>query len=348
MFMDHSGIAKRMGASQPQPRRKAAVYSFIIPVYNEEEILPDLFRQLDQLLARLDGPAEVILVDDGSRDRSGVIAVAQANKDPRYRYLAFSRNFGHQIAITAGMDVAEGDAVIIMDADLQDPPEVVLELVAKWREGYEIVYAQRLSREGESRMKLWTARLFYKTLRRLTAVDIPENVGDFRLVDRKALDTFRAMPERDRFVRGMFGWMGFRQIAVPYHRHARAAGETKYSWGKMLRLASDGIVGFSDLPLRSALWLGLIVSLGAVLFGLYVIGLALHDTNLVPGWASTVVLQAFLSGVNLIMIGVVGLYVGRIHAEVKNRPLYVVARAVGFEHATAAPHAQPSAAIAAP
>jgi polyisoprenyl-phosphate glycosyltransferase len=309
---------------------KRSVYSFVIPMFNEEPVLPILFEKLNLLLGRLDGPAEVILVDDGSRDRTGALAVERARFDSRYRYLALSRNFGHQIAITAGMEAAEGDAVIIMDADLQDPPEVVLDLIAKWREGYDIVYAQRLTREGESRLKLWTASLFYKTIRRLTAVDIPENVGDFRLVGRKALDTFRAMPERDRFVRGMFGWMGFRQTAVPFHRLPRAGGETKYGWRKMLRLAFDGIVGFSDVPLRFALWTGLAVSSGALLFGLFVIALALRDTSLVPGWASTVVILSFLSGTNLVMTGVVGLYVGRIHTEVKQRPLYVIARAVNF------------------
>jgi dolichol-phosphate mannosyltransferase len=228
------------------------------------------------------------------------------------------------------MDAAAGDAIIIMDADLQDPPEVVLALVNKWREGFEIVYAQRLSREGEGLLKIWTASAFYKVLRYLTAVDIPENVGDFRLVDRKALNTFLSMPERDRFVRGMFGWMGFRQTAVGFHRPPRAGGTTKYSWRRMARLALDGIIGFSDVPLRFVLWLGLMVSTGAALFGAYVIGLALWDTALVPGWASTVVILSFLSGINLLMTGVVGLYVGRIHAEVKSRPLYVVARAVNF------------------
>lgn len=312
------------------------VYSLVIPIFNEEAVMPMLLRRLDHLLDALDGSAEVILVDDGSRDTSGIVAAARAKDDPRYRYLALSRNFGHQIAITAGVDAARGDAVIIMDADLQDPPEVVLELAAKWREGYEIVYAQRLSRESESRLKLGTASLFYKTLRRLTAVEIPENVGDFRLVDRKAVETFRAMPERDRFVRGMFGWMGFRQTAVGFHRLSRVAGETKYNWRKMIRLGLDGIVGFSDVPLRLALWSGLAISVCALLFGSYVVMLALWDADLVEGWASTVAVLSFLSGVNLVMTGIVGLYVGRIHSEVKNRPLYVVARRVGFPESSAA------------
>lgn len=305
--------------------------SFVIPLFNEEAVLPILLHRMDRLMERIAEPCEVIFVDDGSTDTCGIVAAGRAKDNPRYRYIALSRNFGHQIAITAGMDAAMGDAVIVMDADLQDPPEVCLELIAKWREGYEIVYAQRLSRDGETALKLWTARLFYKALNRLTAVDIPQNVGDFRLIDRKALDTFRAMPERDRFVRGMFSWMGFKQTAVPFHRMSRVAGATKYGWKKMFRLAFDGIVGFSDVPLRAALWMGATVSAGALLYGAYILMLALFSsTALATGWASTIVILSLIGGMNLIMTGVVGLYVGRIHNEVKQRPLYVVGRAVGF------------------
>lgn len=331
----------------PAPGSERLVYSLVIPIYNEEAVLPVLLHRLDGILERLDGPAEVILVDDGSRDTSGIVAAARANDDPRYRYLALSRNFGHQIAISAGMDAASGEAVIVMDADLQDPPEVVLSLAAKWREGFEIVYARRLSRDGEGRLKRWTALLFYRLLRLATAVDIPADVGDFRLVDRKALEAFRAMPERDRFVRGMFAWMGFRQVAVDFHRLPRLAGKTGYSWSKMIRLAFDGVISFSDAPLRLALWLGSLVSLGAITYGAYVVWLSFHDPAvLVSGWASTVVLLSLLSGVNLLMTGVVGLYVGRIHSEVKQRPLYVVGRAVGFPEAPESlrlvPRAQPT------
>lgn len=308
---------------------RAVVYSFVVPIFNEEAVLPLLLHRLDRLLAELDGPAEVILVDDGSQDISSLMASTKAKDDPRYRYVGLSRNFGHQIAITAGMDRARGDAIIVMDADLQDPPEVVLAMIAKWREGYEIVYARRLSRDGESYLKLATARLFYKMLRKLSAVEIPENVGDFRLIDRKVLDAFKGMPERDRFVRGMFSWLGFRQTAVEFHRDARAAGTTKYGWAKMLRLATDGVIGFSDKPLRAALWLGLAVSSLAMLFGAYVIALSLLGSSLLPGWASLAVLTSFLAGMNLMTIGIVGLYVGRIHNEVKQRPLYVVGREVG-------------------
>ena len=202
-------------------------YSLIIPVLNEAAVLPALLTRLDGLIAALDGPTEVVFVDDGSTDETAAILREREQRDPRFRLLQLSRNFGHQAAITAGMNTSRGDAVIVMDADLQDPPELVLELVAKWREGFQVVYAQRTARHDESAFKRWTAHLFYLGLRKLTAVDIPRDVGDFRLVDRQVVEAFRAMPERDRFVRGMFGWLGFRQTAVPFERQGRAAGETK-------------------------------------------------------------------------------------------------------------------------
>jgi dolichol-phosphate mannosyltransferase len=308
-------------------------YSIVVPVFNEEAVLPLLLRRSDALLDALDGPAETIFVDDGSTDCTSIILQAKAKADPRYRYIALSRNFGHQVAITAGMDAATGDAVVVMDADLQDPPEVVLDMVARWKEGYDVVYARRLSREGESAFKRWTAHLFYRLLGAISTVPIPDDVGDFRLIDRRVADAFRAMPERDRFVRGMFAWLGFRQTEVAFHRAPRIAGETKYPLWKMIRLAVAGAIGFSDAPLRAAIWLGLSVSALAVLYGSYVIGLWFVDTNLVTGWASTIVLILFLSGINMLMTGVVGLYVGRIHAEVKRRPLYVVESRIGFDRA---------------
>jgi len=309
----------------------APVYSLVIPVYNEEAVLPILLRRLDALLEALDAPAEAIFVDDGSRDSSPIVLEAKARADRRYRFIKLSRNFGHQIAITTGMERAAGEAVIVMDADLQDPPEVVLDLIAKWKEGYEVVYAERLSRAGESRFKRLTAALFYRLINALSDVEIPPNVGDFRLVDRKALDAFLAMPERDRFVRGMFAWIGFRQAVVPFHRPPRAAGETKYSLAKMVGLAANAVVSFSDAPLRVALWAGLGVSTLAILYGLTTIALWAMGANLARGWSSIVVLAAFLGGANMLMTGVLGVYVGRIYAEVKRRPLYVVDKAVGFD-----------------
>ena len=241
------------------------------------------------------------------------------------------------------MERASGEAVVVMDADLQDPPEVVLEMIAKWKAGYEVVYAQRLSREGESRFKRLTADLFYRLLGCLSDVEIPRDVGDFRLVDRKALDSFLAMPECDRFVRGMFAWIGFRQAVVKFHRPARAAGETKYSLAKMIRFAVSGVVSFSDAPLRVALWAGLGVCGCAALYALWVAGLWAMNANLARGWSSIILVTTFLGGANMLMTGVLGVYIGRIHTEVKRRPLYVVDRAVGFEAvAEAAPARKPT------
>ncbi len=307
-------------------------YSIVVPVYNEEAVLPLLLRRLDLLMQNLDGPAETIFVDDGSRDCSSIVLRAKAKDDSRFRYLGLSRNFGHQIAITAGMDAAQGDAVIVMDADLQDPPEVVGQMIERWKEGYEVVYGRRLAREGESAFKRLTASLFYKLLGRLSSVDIPRDVGDFRLIDRKVVEAFRAMPEQDRFVRGMFAWLGFKQTEVAFHRLPRLAGETKYPLWKMLRLAMNGVIGFSDAPLRLAIWGGFAISGFAVLYGAYaLIDWLAGDQSLVTGWASTIIIVSFLSGINMIMTGITGLYVGRIHAEVKRRPLYVLSEKIGFD-----------------
>jgi len=312
-------------------------YSVVIPVFNEEAVIPLLLRRLDQLLDQFDAPAEVIFVDDGSSDCSGIVLRAKAKDDPRYRYIGLSRNFGHQIALTAGLDAAAGQAVIVMDADLQDPPEVVGEMIARWKEGYEIVYGRRLRREGETRFKRWTASLFYKALERMSSVNIPRDVGDFRLIDRTVLDAFRDMPEQDRFVRGMFAWLGFRQTEVCFQRLPRPAGETKYPLWKMLRLAVNGMIGFSDAPLRAAIWLGFAVSGCAGLYGLYIVARWwMHDETLVVGWSSTILILSFLIGVNMVLNGIIGLYIGRIHTEVKRRPLYVVRSRVGFEPGAAA------------
>ena len=306
-------------------------YSLVIPVFNEEAVLPVLLRRLDLLMREFDGPAEAIFVDDGSRDCSGIVLRQKAKDDPRFRYIALARNFGHQIAITAGIEAASGDAVVVMDADMQDPPEVVLDMVARWKEGYEVVYGRRLSREGESRFKTATASLFYKLLARLSSVDIPRDSGDFRLIDRKAVEAFRTMPERDRFVRGMFAWLGFRQTEVAFHRLPRLAGETKYPFWKMLRLAVNGVIGFSDAPLRAAIWLGFAVTACAALYtATVVVRWMAGDPHLVVGWASTIIVVSFLSGMNMVMTGLMGLYVGRIYNEVKRRPLYVISERVGF------------------
>lgn len=323
-------------------------YSLVLPIFNEEAVLPLLLPRLDMILDQFDGLAEVIFVDDGSRDLSSFILEQKARTDPRFKYLALSRNFGHQVAVTAGLDRAQGDAVIVMDADLQDPPELVHAMIAKWKEGFEVVCAQRRSRPSESVFKRASANAFYRVISRLASVEMPRDVGDFRLVDRKVVAAFRAMPERDRFVRGMFAWVGFKQTVVGFDRAGRAAGHSKYPLLKMARLAVNGIISFSEAPLRLALWLGMAVSTLAIVYGCVVIVQRLFDPHLVPGWTSTMVVVAFLGGANMLMTGIMGLYVGRIYAEVKRRPLYVTDRAVGFDVGEAAWTARAAPAVPSP
>jgi polyisoprenyl-phosphate glycosyltransferase len=318
-------------------------YSIVIPLYNEEVILPILVERMQEIMAQLDGPAEVVMVDDGSRDRTYPLAQATAARDPRFKLIQFSRNFGHQMAITAGMDAASGDAVVIMDADLQDPPYVILQMIEKWREGYEVVYGLRQAREGEKLFKTMTAAAFYGLLHRMADIDTPSDVGDFRLVDRKALNAFLQMRENNRYVRGMFSWVGFRQAAVPYTREQRQAGTTHYTLRKMVMLASNGILGFSTAPLRLALGTGVFLAFAAVIYGMVAISLKLAGVALVPGYASLLFAITFLSGIQLAVMGMVGLYVGRIYDEARARPLYVVRETHGFGRAEASAIWQPTA-----
>jgi polyisoprenyl-phosphate glycosyltransferase len=312
------------------PMIDAPDYSIVVPVYDEEEVLPALYERLTWLLERLDGSAEVILVDDGSRDDSYALMLDLQKRDPRFKLLRLSRNFGHQIAITAGLDFAAGQAVIVMDADLQDPPETVLTMAERWRDGFEVVYGVRRKRVGETRFKRATAAVFYRLLQRLADVEIPADVGDFRLLDRKALDAYQAMREHDRYLRGMVSWVGFKQIGVQYSRDERRAGETKYPLRKMLKFAADGIVSFSNAPLRLALGLGFIVSATSFLYGFVAILLKVTGAFTVPGWTSVIFVTSFLGGVQLIVLGVVGEYVGRTYIESKGRPLYVVDHSAGL------------------
>lgn len=305
-------------------------YSIVIPLYNEEGGLPTLVERLQEIMAKFDGPAEVVMVDDGSRDATYQLAQAASLQDPRFKLIQFSRNFGHQVAITAGMDAASGDAVIIMDADLQDPPYVVLQMIEKWKEGYEVVYGLRERREGERLFKTATASMFYGLLHRIADIDTPVDVGDFRLVDRKALNAFLQMRENNRYVRGMFSWVGFRQTGVSYTREERHAGTTHYTLSKMVKLASNGILGFSTAPLRLALNTGVFLAIASVIYGVVAISLKLAGQSLVPGYASLLFAITFLSGIQLAVLGVVGLYVGRIYDEARARPLYVVRDRHGF------------------
>lgn len=306
-------------------------YSVVIPVHDEADVLPALYERLRAVLDGLDGDWELVLVDDGSRDGSYALMVELHAADPRVRVLRFSRNFGHQIALTAGLDKARGDAVITMDGDLQHPPETIPELVARWREGNEIVYGVMTEATGESWFKRTTSRWFYRLLRRLTDVEMPAAAGDFRLVDRSALEAFTALRETNRYIRGMFSWIGYRQAGVPYVCAPRPGGRSKYTPRRMLKLASDAIVGFSTLPLRLALNLGFAVSFLAIVFGLSALATKLAGGFAVPGWASIMILVGLVGGIQLIVVGVIGEYIGRIYDEVKQRPLYLVSASHGFE-----------------
>jgi glycosyltransferase involved in cell wall biosynthesis len=299
-------------------------YSIIAPIYNEKENLPDLHRRIADVMESTGEAWELVLVDDGSTDGSTDLVRELAKKDKRVRPIIFARNFGHQIAITAGWDYARGDAVVIIDADLQDPPELILEMAKKWREGYEVVYAVRTEREGESWFKLWTASLFYRLIYRITDVKIPLDTGDFRLMDRKVVNVLRQMRERHRFPRGMSAWVGFKQIGVEYKRAARMAGETKYPFRKMFRLALNAVTGFSYFPLQVATFFGFISAGLAILAMPVVIYLRVSGSQAFFGQATTLLAVLFLGGVQLICLGILGEYVGRLYDEAKGRPLYIV------------------------
>jgi glycosyltransferase involved in cell wall biosynthesis len=314
----------------------APTFSIIAPVYNEAGSLRELHARVSEIMASTGEPWELLLVDDGSTDRSPEVIRALYEQDPDHvRAVQFARNFGHGIAVTAGMDYARGDAVILMDADLQDPPETILRLVEKWREGYEVVYAVRAQREGETWFKRTTAALFYRVLSWITDVPIPLDTGDFRLMDRRVVDAVGRMRERHRFVRGMVSWVGFRQTGIEYERHERFAGETKYTLRKMLRLAWDGITSFSYLPLQLATYLGFTIALLSALGILLVIYLrAFTGSEPLKGQATTLVMVLFLGSVQLISLGIVGEYLGRIYNEVKERPLYIIRQTLGEGGAT--------------
>ena len=309
----------------PNPRPR---YSIVAPVFNEEETLPEFYRRIRAVMDQLDGACELVLVFDGSRDRSPEIGRELRAQDPRIKLINFSRNFGHQIAISAGIDYAEGDAVAILDSDLQDPPEVILDMIAKWKDGFQIVYAQRAKRKGETFFKLLTASFFYRLIRQLASIDIPPDTGDFRLIDRRVVLALRQLREHHRFMRGLSVWVGFKQTGVLYDRQERYAGTTQYPLRKMIKFATDAITGFSYIPLQLATTLGFWVSFAALLSipVVALLRLFLGDTFF-HGQATTLVSVLFLGGVQLIFLGIIGEYLGRIYDEVKNRPLYIVADA---------------------
>jgi len=310
---------------------RRSLISVVIPCFNEEAVIQTTYRRLLEVLGLLsDTEFEFVFVDDGSRDRTAAILRGLQSSDTRVRAVLFSRNFGHQIAVTAGIEHASGDAVVLIDADLQDPPEVIGEMIRLWRRGVDVAYGTRAVREGESALKLWTAKNFYRFINRISVTAIPLDTGDFRLMDRKVVDAFLSMPERDRFVRGMVAWLGFRQEAVQYRRAARFAGETKYPLQKMIRFAVDGILSFSLAPLRLAIWIGFAAAAIAVLGIIYALLVRLFTSQWVPGWALLFIACLSIGSIQLVCIGAVGEYVGRIYGEVKKRPLYVVRERLGF------------------
>ena len=323
---------------------RAQLVSIVVPCYNEAAVIRETHRRLAEVAGRLaDVRLEFIYVDDGSRDETPSVLHELSAADPRVRGIRLSRNFGHQVATTAGIENAAGDAVVIIDADLQDPPEVIEQMVARWREGYHVAYGQRSERAGETRLKLWTARTFYRWMNRLSRVQLPVDTGDFRLMDRTVVEALLRMPERDRFLRGMVSWVGFRQVAVPYRREARFAGESKYPMARMFRFASDAVFSFSLAPLRLAVWTGFFVMFLALLGIAYalIIRIFFDPSNWERGWASIFVAILFMGGVQLISLGIIGEYIGRIYGEVKQRPLYFVRERFGFGDQSPPPRQPP-------
>ena len=305
--------------------------SVVVPMYFEEEVAQECYNRLKEVMNKNDINYEFIFVNDGSTDRTMDILKKIATDDYRAKIVNFSRNFGHQTAVTAGIDYANGDAIVIIDADLQDPPELIPSLIEKWEEGYEVVYAKRKKRVGETWFKLITAKYFYKFINYMSDIEIPKDTGDFRIIDRKVANEFKKMTERNRFVRGMFSWVGFRQTYIEYERDERFAGETKYPFKKMIKFASDGIIAFSTKPLRLVMTLGFASVLLSIVVLLYSVITKLIGNQVQAGWASIMVAITFFSGIQLLGLGIVGQYIARIYDESKNRPIYIVRDTVNLE-----------------
>jgi dolichol-phosphate mannosyltransferase len=298
--------------------------TIIIPIHNEEHVIPELYKRLQNTVSQISKNYELIFVNDGSKDNSLLELLKLSEQDLRVSYINFSRNFGHQIAVTAGLDASNGKTVVIIDGDLQDPPELITDLFKKYREGYDVVYAKRKERKGESVFKKVTAKLFYRTLKRITAIDIPLDTGDFRLIDRKVVNYLNQMPEQNKFLRGQIAWLGFKQAEVLFNRDKRKYGKTGYSLGKMLRFAMDGITSFSDKPLQLAIKLGFIISFVAFIITLYALYSHFILDRTITGWTSLIISSMIIGGVQLISIGVIGEYISRINKNVLKRPLYII------------------------
>lgn len=298
--------------------------SVVIPVFNEQEIIPKLYSRIQAAVSSITFDYELIFVNDGSKDATLLRLMELTEHDKKVKFISFSRNFGHQIAVSAGLDHCRGKAVVIIDGDLQDPPELIPEMYRKFKEGFEVIYAKRTRRKGETFFKRFTAKLFYRILRRITSVDIPMDVGDYRLIDRKIVDYLKLMPEQNKFLRGQIAWLGFRQTFVEFERDSRTTGKTGYPLGKMIKLALDGITGFSNSPLRLVTNLGFFISFFAfviIIYALYA-HYFLHQT--ITGWTSLIISSMFIGGIQLLSIGIIGEYISRINTNVRNRPLYIV------------------------
>lgn len=325
------GFVKKHRLKARKNGMQEKLLSIVVPVYNEQEVIDETFRRLSEVFKDYFMKVEYIFINDGSKDNTYFKLGQIAKNNPEVRIINFARNFGHQIAITAGMDYAKGDAVVIIDADLQDPPEVIKEMVEKWQEGYEVVYGKRLQRDGETLFKKFTAKMFYRFLDSMTDVKLPVDVGDFRLIDRKVCDAMKCLPERSRYVRGLVSWVGFKQTSVEYKREKRFAGETKYPLKKMIKLAGDGIFSFSYKPLKLATFTGMIISAFSFIYLIIVLIQKFVKNDVASGWASSMAVSLFFNGVMLIVLGIMGEYVGRIYEEVKARPLYIVGELIGFD-----------------
>ncbi|HCS74893.1 MAG TPA: glycosyltransferase [Clostridiales bacterium] len=307
------------------------VCSIIVPMYNEEDVIEETYQRLKKVMDQTGESYELLFVNDGSKDRSAQIISELARIDESIRLIDFSRNFGHQIAVTAGLDYVQGQAIVIIDADLQDPPEVIPRMLEKWREGYDVVYGKRLKRQGETVFKKASAHIYYRVLGALTDGNIPKDTGDFRLIDRKVCEAVKKLPEKNRFLRGMVNWVGFNQTAVEYVRDERWAGETKYPLRKMLKFAADGIFSFTYKPLKLATYIGLLLSAVGFIYLLYVLYQKLFTNTAQTGWASIMAVILVFHGITLVILGIIGEYIGRIYEEVKGRPLYIVKETIGFK-----------------
>jgi len=307
--------------------------SVVVPIYFEEKVVPEFYARVKKVLLDLQPRIdhEILFIDDGSRDRSLELLKGLSQKDRTIRVISFSRNFGHQFAITAGMDHASGDAVVIIDGDLQDPPEIIPQMVEKWEEGFKVVYGVREKRKGENPVKLLTAKLFYRLIKLLSDTELPLDAGDFRLLDRKVLEALKAIREENRYMRGLVSWAGFNHCGLPYKRDARYAGKTKFTLKKMVKFAFDGILSFSDRPLKITAYLGFLITVASFLMALRIaIIKIIHPQVIVSGWTSLILTVLFMGGVQLISLGILGLYVGRQYREVKRRPLYIISERIGF------------------